>query len=162
MTLCGEQEVLSLHVGLHHPITQRQTPHKSTTYSALVRSWYWHKHFNQRKQHICRFCNLSIEISVIMSSEGQFNILGSSKLNTADGKNPTASGSGTAESKGSAMGQPNSPTQKTASHSAHDAMEDRLREEERLARMFRCFVAFFSGTPRLTHCRLEEGINLKA
>lgn len=70
-----------------------------------------------------------------MSSKDQFNILGSSKLNTADGKNPVTSGSGTAESNGLATGQQNKPESKKEHHSAHDALEDRLREEERLARM---------------------------
>ena len=71
-----------------------------------------------------------------MSSNDQFNILGSSKLNTPDGKNPPTSGSGTTESKGTAAGQPNTADYKKECKSAHDAMEDRLREEERLARTF--------------------------
>ena len=71
-----------------------------------------------------------------MSSNDQFNILGSSKLNTADGKNPVTSGSGTAESKDLATDPSSATSPKSEHHTAHDALEDRLREEERLARMF--------------------------
>jgi len=69
-----------------------------------------------------------------MSSKHQFSVLGSSKLNTADAKNPTASGSGTTGSKDVATAQPNAADHKKECQSAHDALENRLREEERLAR----------------------------
>ena len=81
---------------------------------------------------------------VTMSSSNQFNILGSARLNTADGKNPPVSGSSTVESRGSAAGQPNTAEYKKQCKSAHDAMEDRLREEERLARTFRILESSLS------------------
>ena len=77
-----------------------------------------------------------------MSSTDQFNILGSSKLNTADGKNPApvSDASIPAESRGNAVGQTGTTTTAAGesksqfNKSAHDVLEDRLREEERLAR----------------------------
>ena len=92
-----------------------------------------------------------------MSSNDQFNILGSSKLNTADGKNPVASGSGTAESKDLASGPASAASPKNEHHSAHDALEDRLREEERLARMFG-HPEFLIDALSLIGFRLEEGM----
>ena len=93
-----------------------------------------------------------------MSSNDQFNILGSSKLNTADGKNPHTSSSSTKESKGTATGQPSTADYKKECKSAHDAMEDRLREEDRLARAFKISIKPFRAH-RLTDRRLEKGVN---
>lgn len=53
------------------------------------------------------------------ANNDSFNILGSSKLNTADGKNPTQAG------------QPNTEEYRKECRSAHDALENRLRDDER-------------------------------
>ncbi len=77
------------------------------------------------------------------SQGGSFNILGSSKLNTIDGKNPTtkkpasAAASSTAQQ---AKGKDEGSTRQseadrlTACQKAHDALEARLRDEELNAR----------------------------
>lgn len=67
-----------------------------------------------------------------------FNILGSSKLNTVDGKNPTknpASTSTAQQAKGKDEGSTRSEADRvTACQKAHDALEARLRDEELNAR----------------------------
>ncbi|MCJ1461097.1 hypothetical protein MMC28_011479 [Mycoblastus sanguinarius] len=79
--------------------------------------------------------------------DSSFNVLGSSKLNTSDGKNPTSSesnfnvlgssrlntpdGADPAATDGRAVGQPNTGQYREQCRSAHDALEDRLRDEER-------------------------------
>ncbi|MCJ1347978.1 hypothetical protein MMC31_006208 [Peltigera leucophlebia] len=69
---------------------------------------------------------------------GSLNILGSSKLNTVDGKNPTrkpASASTTQQAKGKDEGSTRSEADRvTACQKAHDALEARLRDEELSAR----------------------------
>ena len=93
-----------------------------------------------------------------MSSSDQYNILGSSKLNTADGKNPPVSGSGQAQSKDSAQVQPGNTEDKSHGKSAHDALEDRLREEERLARRSPNSKRVFVEQPLTCRHRLEKRI----
>lgn len=67
--------------------------------------------------------------------DSSFNILGSAKLNTADGKNPpTSTSTSSGGQDGKAAGQPNSEEYRKECRSAHDALEDRLRDEERNAR----------------------------
>jgi len=67
--------------------------------------------------------------------ESNFNILGSSKLNTADGKNPPTSSATTTQGQaGQATGQLKTDDYKKECRAAHDALEDKLRESERLAR----------------------------
>lgn len=64
------------------------------------------------------------------SKDSAFNILGSSKLNTADGKNPTSSATtSTSTQPGTASGQKNSEEYRRESSKAHDALENRLRDE---------------------------------
>ena len=64
------------------------------------------------------------------SKDSAFNILGSSKLNTADGKNPTSSATtSTSTQPGTASGQKNSEQYRLECSKAHDALEDRLRDE---------------------------------
>lgn len=64
--------------------------------------------------------------------ESSFNILGSSKLNTADGKNPTSSATtSTSNQIGTASGQKNNDAYRKECQSAHDALENKLRDEER-------------------------------
>ena len=64
-----------------------------------------------------------------------YNILGSSKLNTSDGKNPSTSNSAMSQGHtGQAAGQANTDAYKKECMAAHDALEDKLRESERLAR----------------------------
>ena len=64
------------------------------------------------------------------SKDSAFNILGSSKLNTADGKNPTSSATtSTSTQSGTASGQKNSEEYRLECSKAHDALEDRLRDE---------------------------------
>lgn len=69
---------------------------------------------------------------------GSFNILGSSKLNTVDGKNPTnkpASTSTGEQAKGKDEGSARTEADRvTACQKAHDALEARLRDEELNAR----------------------------
>lgn len=84
------------------------------------------------------------------SKDSAFNILGSSKLNTADGKNPTSSATtSTSAQPGTASGQKNSEEYRLECSKAHDALEDRLRDE----------VSYFSSAPslhmRLARCGLE-------
>ena len=67
-----------------------------------------------------------------MASNDSFNILGSSKLNTADGKNPASSATTSMSDKAvPAVGQKNSEEYRKQCQSAHDALENRLRDEER-------------------------------
>ena len=67
-----------------------------------------------------------------MSSNPSFNILGSSKLNTPDGKNPTSTTTtSTSHQAGTAVGQKNNEEYRKQCMSAHDALENRLRDEER-------------------------------
>ena len=72
-------------------------------------------------------------VSINMASDSKdsaFSILGSSKLNTADGKNPTSSATtSTSTQPGTASGQKNSEEYKKECSKAHDALEDRLRDE---------------------------------
>lgn len=64
------------------------------------------------------------------SKDSAFNILGSSKLNTPDGKNPTSSpNTSTSTQPGTASGQKNSEQYRLECSKAHDALEDRLRDE---------------------------------
>lgn len=64
------------------------------------------------------------------SKDSAFNILGSSKLNTADGKNPTSSATTSISTQpGTASGQKNSEEYRKECSKAHDALEDRLRDE---------------------------------
>ena len=64
------------------------------------------------------------------SKNAAFNILGSSKVNTADGKNPTASATtSTSSQPGTTSGQKNSDEYKQECSKAHDALENRLRDE---------------------------------
>lgn len=70
---------------------------------------------------------------------GAFNILGSSKLNTVDGKNPTKNPASpsttTQQAKGKDEGSTRSEADRvTACQKAHDALEARLRDEELNAR----------------------------
>ena len=69
------------------------------------------------------------------NKDSTFNILGSSKLNTVDGKNPPTNSAG--KSSGGAAqadNQPKADSYKNECIAAHNALEDRLREKERLAR----------------------------
>ena len=66
------------------------------------------------------------------SQEASFGILGSSKLNTADGKNPTSlATTSTSNTTGTAGGPKNDEAYRKECQSAHNALEDRLRDEER-------------------------------
>lgn len=66
------------------------------------------------------------------SNDDSFNILGSSKLNTADGKNPTPSvNTSTSDKDVPAVRQKNSEEYRRQCQSAHDALENKLRDEER-------------------------------
>ncbi|CAD6584006.1 MAG: hypothetical protein ASARMPREDX12_001504 [Alectoria sarmentosa] len=66
------------------------------------------------------------------SQDSAFNILGSSKLNTTDGKNPTSSATtSTSTQPGAGRGQKNSEEYRQECSKAHDALENRLRDEER-------------------------------
>ena len=64
------------------------------------------------------------------SKDSSFNILGSSKLNTADGKNPPKSSS-TTSAPATSVGQRNIEEYRKECKSAHDALEDKLRDDER-------------------------------
>ena len=66
------------------------------------------------------------------SKDSAFNILGSSKLNTADGKNPISSTTSTSIQPGTASGQKNSDEYRQECNKAHDALENRLRDEVKL------------------------------
>ena len=73
------------------------------------------------------------------SKDGSFNVLGSEKLNTADGRNPPkdlSSSPNTSLGDGGApkVGQSNTDEYKKQCLAAHNALEDKLREKERLAR----------------------------
>ena len=64
------------------------------------------------------------------SKDSAFNILGSSKLNTADGKNPTSSTTtSTSTQPGTASGQKDNEEYRQECSKAHDALENRLRDE---------------------------------
>lgn len=70
--------------------------------------------------------------------DSPFNILGSSRLNTADGKNPSSS-STTATQGQTAGAKDQAPAageqdKETACRKAHDELEARLRDEELNAR----------------------------
>jgi len=65
------------------------------------------------------------------TKESSFNILGSSKLNTADGKNPPSSSATTSTQAGNASGQKTTDEYRKQCQSAHDALENKLRDEER-------------------------------
>lgn len=65
------------------------------------------------------------------SKDSAFGILGSSRLNTADGKNPPTSSATTSTQPSAGVGQRNSEEYRKACRSAHDALEDKLRDEER-------------------------------
>lgn len=69
------------------------------------------------------------------NKDSTFNILGSSKLNTVDGKNPSTNPAGK-QSGAAAQGDSRTDTDsyKNECIAAHNALEDRLREKERLAR----------------------------
>ena len=64
------------------------------------------------------------------SKDSAFNILGSSKLNTNDGKNPTSSATtSTSTQPGTAAGQKNNEDYRRECSKAHDALENKLRDE---------------------------------
>lgn len=65
-------------------------------------------------------------------SHGSFNILGSSKLNTPDGKNPTPSTVQTqiAEAKKEQLEKPDNYEYRKQCSKAHNDLEARLRDEE--------------------------------
>ena len=66
------------------------------------------------------------------SKDSAFNILGSSKFNTADGKNPTSSATistSTQPGPGTASGEKNSEEYRQECSKAHDVLENRLRDE---------------------------------
>ena len=65
------------------------------------------------------------------AKDSSFNVLGSSKLNTADGKNPTMASSTSSTQASTAVGQRKSEDYRKECKSAHDALEDKLRDEER-------------------------------
>jgi len=66
------------------------------------------------------------------NQESSFKILGSSKLNTVDGRNPTSSATtSTSNQIGTASGQKNNEAYRKECQSAHDALENKLRDEER-------------------------------
>ena len=66
------------------------------------------------------------------SNNDSFNILGSSKLNTADGKNPASSATtSTSDKDVPSVGQKNSEEYRKQCQSAHDVLENKLRDEER-------------------------------
>ena len=65
------------------------------------------------------------------SKNAAFNVLGSSKLNTPDGKNPPVSSSSSATKAGTAVGQHDGEDYRKECKSAHDALENRLRDQER-------------------------------
>ncbi len=69
------------------------------------------------------------------SQEGSFGILGSSKLNTQDGKNPPSTASDASKSnpnEGSRQdsGTSNEEDRRQEGQRAHDTMEARLKDEE--------------------------------
>lgn len=70
--------------------------------------------------------------------DSSFNILGSSKLNTADGKNPTSSSTTAIQGQTAGAKDQASATggldKDTACRKAHDELEARLRDEELSAR----------------------------
>ena len=69
------------------------------------------------------------------NKDSTLNILGSSKLNTVDGKNPSTNPAGKSSSAAAqGDGQTNTDSYKNDCIAAHNALEDRLREKERLAR----------------------------
>ena len=69
------------------------------------------------------------------NKQPSYNILGSSKLNTADGKNPPTSNTSTTNGQaGQGVGKYDAADHRRECIAAHDALEDRLRENERLAR----------------------------
>lgn len=65
------------------------------------------------------------------TKESSFNILGSSKLNTTNGKNPPTSAATTSTQAGTGSGQTNTDEYRKQCKSAHDALENKLRDEER-------------------------------
>ena len=65
------------------------------------------------------------------SKDSAFNILGSAKLNTADGKNPVSTTS-TSIQPGTASGQKDSDEYRQECNKAHDALENRLRDEVKI------------------------------
>lgn len=69
------------------------------------------------------------------SQQGSFGILGSSKLNTQDGKNPPSTASEATKSNPNEGSRQKSETSNGEDHrrggqSAHDTMEARLKDEE--------------------------------
>ena len=66
--------------------------------------------------------------------EPAYNILGSEKLNTPGGANPAPKPHTESSNKGIAAGQAQSEEYKKSCIAAHNALEDKLREKERLAR----------------------------
>lgn len=82
--------------------------------------------------------NVVAVVAMASSSEQDtpFNILGSAKLNTADGKNPpptsvptTSASDATAEAVGQ-TGENGADVKQTTSQNAHDKLKARLRDEE--------------------------------
>lgn len=71
----------------------------------------------------------SVHRTMSDTKESSFNILGSSKLNTVDGKNPPSSSTASTQP-GNASGQRDTDYRKQC-QSAHDALENKLRDEER-------------------------------
>ena len=65
------------------------------------------------------------------TKDSSFNILGSSKLNTADGKNPSQPSTTSSAENGPAAGQRDSEAYRKECKLAHDALENKLRDEER-------------------------------
>ena len=68
------------------------------------------------------------------SKEPSYNILGSEKLNTPGGANPPKPILDGAKKDSHSSDQARSPEYKKECIAAHNALEDRLREKERLAR----------------------------
>lgn len=89
-----------------------------------------HKPDKHKHIHIHLLPRLQAYIMASNSKDSAFNILGSSKLNTADGKNPTSyTTTSTSTQPGTTSDQKNSEEYRQECSKAHNLLEDRLRDE---------------------------------
>ncbi|KAL6714638.1 hypothetical protein ACLMJK_008063 [Lecanora helva] len=85
------------------------------------------------RRYIAHHLESTIHPNIAMSdsNDSSFNILGSSKLNTVDGKNPLKAPDTSSTQSDSTAGQQHDEAYRKACQAAHDALEDKLRDEER-------------------------------
>ncbi len=84
--------------------------------------------FNQHI-YVHKLYSFQFQIMASNSKDSSFNILGSSKLNTADGKNPTSPATtSTSTQPGTASGQKNSEEYRQECNKAHDALGTYISE----------------------------------